>query len=515
MCSSNSKKLCGDEKCVDCMKRSFVTSDKARFWSTKNKLLPYQVPKMSGKKFWFSCDKCLHDFETALYHIQDGVWCPYCATKKMCYDEICTFCHHNSMASSDKAKFWSKKNELPPRHIFKGSNKKIWFTCDLCHHDFESVIHRVRNQWCPYCSVPPKYLCPDEKCQTCFNRSFASSDKAKFWSNRNNKSPREIFKATASKYLFDCPDCDHTFEKALYSIKDGWCPFCANQKLCEDKDCEICFNKSMASSDRAKFWSKKNKVPPRKVFKSTNKSYWFDCDSCCHDFEKALNSVKSGKWCPYCSNQKLCENLQCEPCFHKSLASSERSKCWSSKNELGPRQLFKGSHKKYMFICDVCSKEFSIQLDHVQVGSWCQKCRYKTEKKLAEYLETIYHLTGQVRFDWCKNPRTGRMFVYDFLVNNVLIELDGPQHFHQISNWLPCEEQQERDVYKNRMAIYNGYSIIRISQENVFHDKKDWQHLLNIALCMAESAKSPIVLEIYGEVVKRVIYQTELLWKID
>ena len=56
----------------------------------------------------------------------------------------------------------------------------------------------------------------------------------------------------------------------------------------------------------------------------------------------------------------------------------------------------------------------------------------------------------------------------------IIIELDGDQHFRQVSNWQSPEEVHSRDIYKMQCANDNKYRIIRILQPDVFHDKYEW-----------------------------------------
>ena len=60
----------------------------------------------------------------------------------------------------------------------------------------------------------------------------------------------------------------------------------------------------------------------------------------------------------------------------------------------------------------------------------------------------------------------------------IIIELDGEQHFRQVSNWSSPEDQLKRDLYKMECANNNGFSIIRILQEDVFNDTFDWYSTL-------------------------------------
>jgi very-short-patch-repair endonuclease len=101
-------------------------------------------------------------------------------------------------------------------------------------------------------------------------------------------------------------------------------------------------------------------------------------------------------------------------------------------------------------------------------------CKYKTEDKLYNVLITIYPTTiRQFKQDWCKKINH---LQFDFCIpeNKIIIELDGRQHFQQVSNWSSPESQFENDKYKEKCANDNGYSVIRIIQQDVLDDAYDW-----------------------------------------
>jgi very-short-patch-repair endonuclease len=313
-----------------------------------------------------------------------------------------------------------------------------------------------------------------------FERSFASHEKSKYWSSKNNISPRDVYKGSNKvKYLFDCP-CGHEFKNYVNSISAGkWCLYCAkpSKKMCENKNCNICFNKSFAINEKSKYWSNKNELKPEEVFLTSNTKYWFNC-SCGHEFESNLSNISKGAWCPYCCNpqQKICNKKDCKSCFEKSFASHEKSQYWSEKNQLNPREVFKSSDKKYFLNCKK-NHTFEIALSKVINGRWCPVCKNKTEEKLFEILKVDYpDVKHQFRADWCKNPITNKYLPFDFLLHQekIIIELDGAQHFKQVSNWTSPEEQYERDTYKMECANQNNYSVIRITQEDVYDDTFDW-----------------------------------------
>lgn len=124
-----------------------------------------------------------------------------------------------SFASHPKSIYWSDRNEVKPEKCALNSHKKYWFNCDKCKHDFETKPLNINqsNNWCEYCSNPPKILCDNDKCTICFNNSFASHSKAIYWSSQNNLMPRQVFKnADRKKYHFNCDKCHHNL---LISLK--------------------------------------------------------------------------------------------------------------------------------------------------------------------------------------------------------------------------------------------------------------------------------------------------------
>jgi very-short-patch-repair endonuclease len=78
-------------------------------------------------------------------------------------------------------------------------------------------------------------------------------------------------------------------------------------------------------------------------------------------------------------------------------------------------------------------------------------------------------------FDWGVHPGTGRKFSFDFVVDKIIIELDGDQHFVQVGKWTAPEVTRDRDVIRMKQSHENGFTTIRILQRDVSFNKFDWK----------------------------------------
>ena len=236
-------------------------------------------------------------------------------SKQLCTYEDCMECFQRSFASSPKA-IYLIPGQCNPRMIFKQTHTKYRFVCDVCKHEFEINPHNiVNNRWCSYCG--DHGLCDREDCQDCFEKSFASHPLHALWDTEKNggKTARQVRKKLSKKFFFTCnqPECHHTFEAILSDVanckNDRYCPYCCDfgqKKLCDDKECKLCFENSFASHGLVSWWCKKeNKVKPRMVLKYSNKLFYFQCPLKHEIFQNSPNHMRNLDVCPECKSIKI------------------------------------------------------------------------------------------------------------------------------------------------------------------------------------------------------------------
>jgi len=111
------------------------------------------------------------------------------------------------------------------------------------------------------------------------------------------------------------------------------------------------------------------------------------------------------------------------------------------------------------------------------VCRWCKKPKTLAEKELFEWLESIDEVFYcQFSFkEWSlQNYR------YDVVLpeRNLVIEVDGRQHFEVVSNWAFPDDIRRADIDKMYLAINHNYKAIRMYQPDMlkFSGWRSWLH---------------------------------------
>ena len=138
------------------------------------------------------------------------------------------------------------------------------------------------------------------------------------------------------------------------------------------------------------------------------------------------------------------------------------------------------NNKNLKVKCDKDHLIKSLSFFDYRRGRRCPFCSNKTEEKVLKFLEEFYNIKYQFSPNWCINPKTGRCFRYDFLLidYNIIIELDGIQHFEQVMSWENPDETRNTDIFKMKKATTNSHHVIRLFQKDIWKDKYDWKTYL-------------------------------------
>ena len=159
------------------------------------------------------CPYCGKEYDVRLSKFNNGVKCKYCCN---CYES--SFAYYIQQELKEPLnKYWDwERNNLNPYLIYKSARKIVYIKCVKTDYH-ESYLTApsifVKGNRCPYCnSFASGKVHPKD--------SFGAlyPDKAKYWSENNNKSPYEVTFGSHSKYKFICEKCGNEFERSLHTL---------------------------------------------------------------------------------------------------------------------------------------------------------------------------------------------------------------------------------------------------------------------------------------------------------
>ena len=219
-------------------------------WEKNDKLgiNPYYITKGNNrKKIWLYCqNKDYHNneggYQNTPVQFVNGGRCPYCnpfASHKV--HKLDSFAQWGIDTFGDDflEKYWSDKNDelgINPWKIAPQSNEKnIYILCQEhdYHNDFGGYLTSPEKFYmgrrCPYCTNNQGKIHPKD--------SFAGvyPEKAKYWSENNDKTSFEVSPHARGKYKFICQECGEEFERSLDSLNHSncgvYCQDCNNSQL--------------------------------------------------------------------------------------------------------------------------------------------------------------------------------------------------------------------------------------------------------------------------------------------
>ena len=139
---------CSGRKVSDNNRLQTLNPSLSKEWHpTKNgSLTPMDVSFGCHKKVWWLCPKG-HEWEATVNSRSNGQGCPYCAGKRVGYENCL------QTLNPTLAKEWhtTKNISLTPKDVTVSSNKKVYWQCSKGHEWQATVNSRSNGQGCPAC----------------------------------------------------------------------------------------------------------------------------------------------------------------------------------------------------------------------------------------------------------------------------------------------------------------------------------------------------------------------------
>lgn len=464
---------------------------------TKNgELIPNNFTSGSNKKVWWLCKEkceygCNHEWQAPIASrcgkLMSG--CPFCGSngKARCYHSSIEFLY----PYISKEFHPTKNGLLKPSNISSGSGTKLWWICPKknncgCEHIWEdSVNHRcLGGRGCPFCTSPQSKFCEHEVI------TFTHPKIMEEWDYDKNKdiNPNLYSSGSRIKVWWKCKNtcnngCLHEWESRIHKrcLSDSGCPYCCIPRK------NNCIHESIIYTHpeivKQIHPTKNTNIDLSKITYGSSIELWWLCentcsDGCVHEYKTTIawKCKTDTNGCPYCSKPPK------KVCIHNSIVNKypQIFEEWHplKNKDIDPSKLAPGSEVRVWWLC---KKNKNHEWESI-IGNRCRQtesrgcpfCQNKTESKLFDILIKAYpDIIYQFKLSSCKNKR---QLPFDFCIpsKKVIIELDGNQHFKQVSNWEPHTKILENDIYKMIEANKQDYRIIRVYQPDILENDDKW-----------------------------------------
>ena len=134
-------------------------------WDYKNnvEISPNKITRKYGKKIWWKCSICGHEWQTTLRSRINGSGCKICMSKKGSETRNKNLLIANKSfldTNPNAAKDWNYEKNFPlkPEDITSGSGKIVWWKCHKCGYEWQtSVNHVSHGTGCRHCKHQENY----------------------------------------------------------------------------------------------------------------------------------------------------------------------------------------------------------------------------------------------------------------------------------------------------------------------------------------------------------------------
>lgn len=251
-------------------------------------LKPSSLTEGSGLSVWWHCASG-HEWEAPPSRRKSGTGCPVCVGQLVQAGV-------NDLATTNPAlaKQWhpSRNGDLTPFNIVAGSNKKVWWVCDLGHEWETPSANRLKGSGCPVCS--------GQKVLAGFNDLASKHPQLVLeWHPTANgeKRPESLTVGSGRPVWWVC-SLGHEWQATTYLRANGsGCPVCSGRAAWKG------FNDlAFTHPELATQWHpiKNGSITAADVIAGTNKKIWWICDVG-HEWRASGMKRVIGTGCPECA----------------------------------------------------------------------------------------------------------------------------------------------------------------------------------------------------------------------
>lgn len=288
---------------------------------------------------------------------------------------------------------WHPTKNLPlsSSDVTRGSNKSIWWQCNL-GHDWAATPNARHNNSNNASGSNGCPVCANKKVQQGYNDlETIFPIIAEEWHSILNDDllPSQVTPRT-SKKVWWLGKCGHEWQSSIGSrtAHNTGCPYCCGQKIL------VGFNDLLTKNpELVQLWHPtKNSISSTEVTSGTNKKVWWQC-ALQHEWQAAVSQQVKSKKCVVCIGRKIQIGYNNLAATHPNLVKE-----WHPTKNIGIShlQFSAGTNRKAWWQCEF-SHEWEAGVAERVRGTGCPVC---TNKKTVAGVNDLKTLSPATAKEW-------------------------------------------------------------------------------------------------------------------
>ena len=281
-----------------------------------------------------------------------------------------------------------KKNTYNPNEVTYKSDKRVWWICGRCGHEWETAAKvRALGSGCPKCAEV-KRTESKMKPKEGMSLKDKSPSLAEEWNyEKNDKNPEDFYNSSNYKVWWVCKHCGGEWEAAICDrVRGNGCPHCARMELALNKKKPDLGNslEDLYPEISLEWNYEKNDKTPDQYRPRSNEKVWWICEKG-HEWISSINNRTKGNGCPYCVGKKILKGENDFETLFPEIAAEWNYK----KNSKTPDQYRPHSNEKVWWICNE-GHEWQTTVNNRVYGNGCPFCSGRKVVKGKNDLATMY-----------------------------------------------------------------------------------------------------------------------------
>lgn len=335
-------------------------------------LQPTDVSEASQKKVWWRC-KLGHVWEAAVYSRGKlGTGCPYCSNRIILpgFNDLQT--RRPDMA----AQYDEAKNGCPASSVMPGSQKKYWWHCRTCGHEWQTSPSNLAKSksLCPQCTARGK-----RSVLLVLNGSVADNFpllEKELVQDPNDPIDLNVCLCTDKKeVLWQCRACGNVWRASIISraYKGAGCPACGQSHISS-------WASTVPQYLLQEWDTQQNGPSDTKADAGSSSPVWWKCKTCGYSWKASVyKRMHYDTGCPVCAAAK--QVARGKPSLQDT--NPEVLQFWNYKKNgvVDPARIPAAFRPTVLWRCRECGENWQATIAHQIQNNRCSFCTQQDQKE--------------------------------------------------------------------------------------------------------------------------------------